>query len=500
MQRILILGGGLGGLFTGALLSKHGCQVTVLEKGHVIGGGLQTFKRNGFTFETGMHILGGFQPGGSVGRICDYLGILDKLDIVPMPADCMAEIVCIADGTRYRIPQGREAFTEYLISQFPAEADNIRRYIDDIYEIAAQIDLFNLRQSTSLNIHEAYSIPVGSFLERYTHNPRLLNLLAFMSTLYGGQYDMTPAHIHALINVLYINGSSMFGRSSQQLADALAEVIRQNGGEVLPDSEVISIETEQRRVKHVVVKGDRHYEADVYISSLPPTLTIGLCSQTSFPKAFITRLNSIPHSYSAFKVFFELRGDEFEPLASPVYIVDRSERFWQMSYYDEQWPQGMALFMTHSEVNTAGNRMLMAVCPMSFDAVRQWSDSTSGHRPSAYYEWKQLQIERVTSLIARHFKGFESAVVSSFASSPLTFRDWLGTPEGSMYGYCKDANDILRTLLPIHTKVSNLLMTGQNINLHGICGVPLTAIQTAEAVLGSGVILNAIHQHEHSET
>ena len=57
---IIIIGGGLGGLTTGALLAKEGWQVTVLEKNHIVGGGLQNFSRHGIHFDTGMHILGGF--------------------------------------------------------------------------------------------------------------------------------------------------------------------------------------------------------------------------------------------------------------------------------------------------------------------------------------------------------------------------------------------------------------------------------------------------------
>lgn len=39
-QRVLIIGGGLGGLFSGAILAKEGLEVTVLEKNKIIGGGL----------------------------------------------------------------------------------------------------------------------------------------------------------------------------------------------------------------------------------------------------------------------------------------------------------------------------------------------------------------------------------------------------------------------------------------------------------------------------
>ena len=44
-KSVIIIGGGLGGLFCGAFLAKEGLRVTVLEKNATIGGGLQTFAR-----------------------------------------------------------------------------------------------------------------------------------------------------------------------------------------------------------------------------------------------------------------------------------------------------------------------------------------------------------------------------------------------------------------------------------------------------------------------
>ena len=48
----IIIGGGIGGLFTGAFLAKNGLHVTVLEKNGIIGGGLQCFRRKNKIFET----------------------------------------------------------------------------------------------------------------------------------------------------------------------------------------------------------------------------------------------------------------------------------------------------------------------------------------------------------------------------------------------------------------------------------------------------------------
>ncbi len=50
MKTTVIIGGGLGGLFAGAILSREGFKVTVLEKNDTAGGGLQNFRRFGMKF------------------------------------------------------------------------------------------------------------------------------------------------------------------------------------------------------------------------------------------------------------------------------------------------------------------------------------------------------------------------------------------------------------------------------------------------------------------
>jgi hypothetical protein len=71
----VIIGGGLGGLFAGAILAKEGVKVTVIEKNINVGGGLRSFTRFGEVFDTGMHVIGGMRPDGNIFRICKYLGI-----------------------------------------------------------------------------------------------------------------------------------------------------------------------------------------------------------------------------------------------------------------------------------------------------------------------------------------------------------------------------------------------------------------------------------------
>ena len=202
-NRIHIIGGGIGGLFTAALLAKEGYPVTVLERSAHVGGGLQSFTRNGVAFDAGMHVVGGLQPGGSLNRICRHLGILDQLHFRPVDAVCGDEVFCFEDGRTYRIPQGRAAFTEYFQHLFPDERENIQRYADDLFALADSVDFFFLRPgSGATSGDETFYQPSAQFIADHVQNPKLRSLLAYLSPLAGGEAGYTPAYIFALITLL----------------------------------------------------------------------------------------------------------------------------------------------------------------------------------------------------------------------------------------------------------------------------------------------------------
>lgn len=69
-------------------------------------------------------------------------------------------------------------------------------------------------------------------------------------------------------------------------------------------------------------------------------------------------------------------------------------------------------------------------------------------------------------------------------STPLTYRDYTLTPNGSAYGVRKDYNNPMMTLLSAKTPIPNLLLTGQSLTLHGLLGVTMSSLFTVAEVLG----------------
>lgn len=493
-NHVVIIGGGLGGLFCGAILAKEGLHVTVLEKNATIGGGLQTFRRFGEVFDTGMHVIGGMQPGGNVWRICRYLGILDQVRIRDVDADGMDHLYFSEDHRRYIIPKGKEAFVSTLAAQFPEDTDGLRRYVDTIFALSEEVDMFYLRPArTGLATHsDTFLMAADDLIARYIKDERLRSILAYMNPLYGGRGQQTPAYVHAIISVLYICGTSRFVGGSSHFAGLLADVITSQGGEVIAGDGVAWIEVQDRQVQYVKTRKGCTYQADWYISDIHPCTLIRLMDQKALPKSYRERLDSIPNAYSAFSLYVRMKADAFPYMNYSEYYMTRYADVWQFGDPDKSWPLGFLLMTPPEPDQGPYSRKVLVTAPMPFDHVRRWEHTTTGHRGADYESWKQEMAERLLAQVEELHPGFREQIMAINTSSPLTIRDYYGVKEGAISGFSKDCRNITLSTVPVVTKVRNLLLTGQNNHLHGFCGVPLTSILTCEAILGQNKVLEKL--------
>ena len=486
----VIIGAGMGGLFCGALLAKRGVRVTVLEKNGAIGGGLQTFARGGETFETGMHVAGGFNRGGILNSLSRYLGIMDRLKI--RQSDMMLSVTYADSGRTYDLPAGREAFIDYLSDKFPHQKDNIRSYVDAVFRVSHEEKLFYLESMSGVSDHsDEFFMPADAFIAKYISDPELRAVLASVNPLYAGIPGHSPAYIHIMISALFMDSPCWFEGGSAQLADALKEVIEAAGGRVLTHCEVASVRVRDLNVECVTDKNGREYRGDWYISDIHPASLFPLIDGKAVTSGYRARIESIPDTASAFKVYLRLKPGKVRFPGHPVSIVDSMDNAWNMAQYDSTaWPHGVNCFFGQGRDGFASH--LTAYCLMDFDEVWEWEKTRTGHRGEAYEAWKRERTDRVLDLVEKRYPGIREAADEIFASSPLTFRDWMGTRRAGAYGLFKDSTNIAASLIPIKTKVKNLVLTGQNVNMHGIGGVPMTAIETIQTIFADESVLDGI--------
>ncbi|MRS04771.1 FAD-binding protein, partial [bacterium] len=79
---VIVIGAGLGGLSSGALLAHQGRRVLVLEQSNRVGGCCSTFEKNGFHCDVGASIVEIIQP---IEKVFKLLGteLHKELDLIP---------------------------------------------------------------------------------------------------------------------------------------------------------------------------------------------------------------------------------------------------------------------------------------------------------------------------------------------------------------------------------------------------------------------------------
>lgn len=492
----IIVGGGIGGLICGCLLSKEGYKVCVLEKHYTIGGGLHVFKRGNMTFETGIHYVSGFSHNQVLSKLFNYLNVLEDLNLKDLDADAFDIMHIGEDNQKYKLGSGEVNFIDGLCEHFPDERENLERYFESINQLSKKFYLFNLepRKADLYSMEDELVQPVGEYIDQFFTNGKLKRIIAWNNSLYAGIYDKTPAFVHILITRFYLEGATRFIDGPQQLADSMANIIKAAGGEVLTSSEVVHIDVTDKVVKGIKIADGRNFEAENYISAIHPSTTLEMIDADQVQKSYRHRIASLKNTTSVFTVFITFKEKSFPYINSNYYYAPTYDSIWKATEYKtDTWPMGLMLLTppTSGENKFAGK--MIVNCIMNFADVIQWTATKPGKRGEGYLAFKKQRTDKVLNILKGIFPNIEDAIAGISSSTPLTIRDYTGSKDGSLYGIEKDCNHMINSQIVPRTKINNLFLTGQNINLHGIIGVALSAILTAGEFVGVNTIINKIN-------
>ncbi len=490
---IIVIGSGLGGLECGAMLSKEGFNVCVLEKHSVIGGCLQSFHRRGQILDTGIHYVGSLDEGGILRQYFKYFGIWDRLKMKRLDENGFD--VIYTGGKEYKYPMGYSAFKEQMTEYFPDSRKEIGNYIDKVQEVNRLIGVEQLKMGKiSQGGLDFFSVSANQTINDLISNFVLRNVLAGNISLFAGDRSVSTFYHHAMIHGSNIEGAYRFVDGSQQLADALVAVIRQNGGQVLSSSEVTKIAVSDGKITHVEVNnGEEVYFADTFISNLHPLTTYKLIEKNKLTKkAYITRLSALKNSYGLFTAYLLMKPDTFPYFNYNLYLHDIEDAWYTTTYPDDTKVRFILMSSLAGSRNPKYSDVITLLSPMYFSEVAQWEGSVCMKRGEDYEMFKAQKVAEMIEMTERFSPGLSRNIQSTYSASPLTYLDYTGTPEGSAYGLIKDFKNPLLTLFPPRTKYENLLLTGQNLNVHGAVGVTLTATLTCAELLGEEYLAKKI--------
>jgi all-trans-retinol 13,14-reductase len=498
---VVIIGSGLGGLLCANILSQENYKVCVLEKNRQLGGSLQIFSRDKCIFDTGVHYVGGLGKGQTLYRLFKYFGIMDQLNIQALDEDGFDRIMWEGEEKTYVYGQGYDKFIKNLVADFPEEEAAIVKYCDTIRHICSLFPMYNLEEENDdlMNDTKVLTINTRNFLKEITSNVKLQNVLAATNVLYAGDGDKAPLYVHALVINSYIISSHRFINGSSQIARLLAKIIKANKGTIINHANVKRLVMEGNELKYAELENGKTIEGKIFISSIHPAPTLDMLETDKIRKAYRNRIKGMENTPSAFILYLVMKENSFEYKKHNIYYY-ATENVWDpINYTEETYGQSFALYYGAHSKSEKYAQGLIVITYMRYEELSQWHNtfnttSEQDDRGETYEKFKKEKAEKLLDRVEMLYPGIRKHIKSYHTSTPLTYRDYIGTHDGSLYGIVKDCQDPMKSFLSPRTKVPNLFLTGQNLHMHGVYGVAIGAVKTCSAILGQKYLLDKIIQ------
>lgn len=493
---IIVIGSGLGGLLCGAILAKNGHHVTVIEKEKQLGGCLQSFAFDKQLFDSCVHYIGGMNKGENQRTIFDYLGITDSLQLDALDANAFDTI--LVDGKSIPLAQGYDRFGEQLIKHFPEEKTAIYKYIDLIQETCSKVPLFNLRIGSAAEKESISNLSINEQLDAIGLSTKLQHTITGNSLLYAGEKDITPFLMHALIMHSYISGSYVFSKGSAQLTKALVKIIRKYNGKIINKTKIIKIHGALDTIHYVEDQKGLQWVADKYICNIHPDQAISLLDNIQFKGAYTKRITTTPNSISSFMLNIILKPRSVSFKNSNIYWTNGDP------LQSTNVPQGaFTNFAIYHKQDPEAPEYCKSIAVLAYDDMQfyeAWKEYThttllNTQRSFDYQSFKHKRANQLLNIVDQHYQNISTNVQAMQIATPLTFKDYMGTKDGSMYGIKKNVQIPMYNQVPAQTKIKNLLFTGQNVNLHGVLGVSMSALQTCGHLIDLETLLSEINKY-----
>lgn len=490
----VIIGSGLGGLGCAYILAKEGFSVVVLEKNSQLGGNLQVFSRDKSIFDTGVHYIGGLDKGQMLHQFFKYFNLLDKLKMKRMDEEGF-DVIRFKDGKEYRHGMGYANFKRILKKDFPGEEEAIDKFCGKVQEICRHFPLYNLDAELNADYfarHDFRELNCYQYIASLTKNIRLQNVLAGSNPLYAGVKSKTPFYVHALILNSYIISSYKLIDGGSQIANIMAKNIRELGGEIYKRKNVVGANyfedacpPEWRgKIKEVILENGETVRGKNFISNMHPAVTIDVFGQNRFLNAYKKRVKNLENTISSFTLHLTFHKNTFPYLNYNIYNYNLDDVWAGIDYDEKIWPEGFYACTPATSKSDKFADSMSVMCYMNISEVEKWKKTHNtiakpDDRGEEYEKFKKEKEERIIKIVEEVFPGIRKKIKNVYSTTPLTFRDYIGNYDGSLYGILKDSNDPIRSFINPRTKIPNLFLTGQNLIFHGILGVTIGAFVTS---------------------
>lgn len=490
----VVIGAGIGGLFSAFKLSCAGKKVLLLEKQPLPGGYATTFKRGGVTFESAVHCVDSLDEGGEMREFLEQAGIAREIDFIKLQG--FGRIIFPEHNFVVGADQGD--FIKFLKGSFPAEAKNIERLFCRFDKFYRQFDGFcdsgvpGWMKTALIPFLYPYIIrmsilSIGQVIDNCIQDKKLKAII----TAIWGFMGLPPSRLSAFYFLIVLRGyyftpTAYIRGGFTQLFHAMVKKMEQAGSRAQFNTAVTKIVTDHGKKLSCVLtdKGDE-FKAKVAISNLNPIDTLcRLIDSDLLKEQYSRKLRSLEKSTSAFQVYLglkvparELGMDQAMFCINTTYDHEQSFACILSGDYD----RCQIAAVDHAQVDPGlapqGKGSLLI---FTLDDYARWK----GLGQQEYRARKREVAHKLIARLEKYLPGLAQNIEVMEIATPLTMERFSSCPEGAIYGFAQTINQSSINRLSQKTRVKGLILAGAWTRPGGgVHGAFVSAMDAADMAL-----------------
>ena len=485
---VIVIGSGMGGMVTAAALSKVGHKVLMLEQYDKLGGQTHSFSRNGFSWDAGLHYLGGFGPDESEKAMLDWL-CDSPIELAPIGS--VYDTLHIGNANPLKLSRPASAQRMDLKERFPDEATAIDNWFDAIINGRDAVGCVGQVRSMPPVLASAVKWWQGKNLSRFcerttaevvneiTTNRDLAKVLMAQWGDFGGRPTTASFAIHATVMNSYLEAGAYYPvGGAGSISEHLLPTITNNGGITQAGIQVTSLIMENGTATGVETADGQKFIASHVVSNIGARETVDrLLPSNHGHDDWVTEIRSIGPNICHYSLFLGFEGDvEAAGMTKSnhwLYPTGEVDVIWTDTP-DGAPPSMFVSFASYKDpAHDPGPQQKYAgeiIVWSDWSTVENWADIRSGDRGEEYSSFKERIEANLMGQFASYFPRLAELIVFRELSTPLATASITGHRKGSFYGLDVTPHRITTNALRMKTPIDGLYLTGQDVLTPGIPG------------------------------
>ena len=501
----IVIGSGMGGLTTAALLSELGWKVCVLEQHYTAGGYTHSYERNGYEWDVGVHYIGDVGAQTQTRKMFNFLSG-GRLEWAPMAAEY--DRFYIGDKV-FNAKAGKQEFRDNLLRQFPNEQQAIDDYMKLLAGSGGALSAFGMGrvmkpwQQSLAKPFLNWKTPDVFFRNTYDVLSELTDDKDLIAVLCGqwGDMGLPPKQstflVHAMIARHYLYGGYYPVGGAWKIAESIIPKIQKAGGEVFTYARVNQILVENGKVRGVEMKDGHRIDCECVISSAGVDNTFHhlLPADVVEQSSYEDKLKKVQPSFAHLGVYIGL-DQTAEQLGLPktnywIYPSNDYDAAVDAFLKDKDAPFPVVYISFPSAKDPdylnrhPGTSTIEIVAPAPYEWFAEWRDTIWGKRGEDYDNFKARLGERLMEHLYDKVPQVRGQVDYFEVSTPLS-TDWFGGyHHGELYGLAHTPERMQQKWLRPQTRIPGLWLTGQDVLTCGVTGAMMAGMLTTMSMVGT---------------